>query len=1095
MPKIIHTIGSESYEHDVPTGSTPLDFVIEQNPTTKEWQLPTVCIYKGKYPLREHWSKIELEEDDILYFCECPQGGGGGGGSNPFKMIVNIFVVALSLVAASLTAGMSIFLSGGLLAGMGTVAGAVVGAAVLMGGQMLTGAMFGSPKVATPRMPSFQAEAISPTYSWNPTGNTARLFQQIPECFGRMKITPDYIARQWSQYSSNDMYVYVTYGLGRGTVTVEKLYLGETLFWENGSITNPSYSDARVQIVPPGGRVTLYPDNVETSYEVAGQELFAPNTPEGGGSGGTLWIGPFPLNSPGTVCSEALFDFVLPQGLGWISDDGKLQEHLIKWTVEIRRINDEGAPISGWQTAVDGSMQKAIRTPQRITHRVSFVPARWEARARRTSDTSLDLAGRILEVLQWAGMRAILPGSLTYNQTAIALMVKATNEISQSAASNFSAIITRNLPGWNRSSKTWSSPRPTRSFADAMAYVLKSPYGGRLTDKEIDLDKLYAIDERLRAKNWTFDTWLDGTMNMFELVQEWCGTVLVIPRLGGEVVSFVEEAANRPVRAEFSPYNICRGSMSEFYETATDDAPDDVLISYMDEAVGFVGRDVRAIIPGSRSTNPVSKTVTTIIKRDHAHKYGVYLAACNRFRRIGRTFEVEGLGRILVNGDIINVNHPQFDDLLAISVEWWDEEALTIGLAAPLVLEGGDKTYYVKLTSPQGQSWGPVKLAKVESRQITFDAADYALVLFNGSKSPFIWITSGTYSIPTVCIIQEGKPDKCRLILKEITPVGQFRYRLTGYMDDSRVYTQNIPTPPWEFRQNLPDPGQIGNVTGLKGTLLNVDGKWMLTLGWLPVAGALGYEVELAFGSGDWQRQGRVLGNLLETEVIEGRVRARVAAVRDSQTAWASWEGNTTATIPSSPIPVLQTPYTAAVLRIGWTAVPNATSYTLLIKSGSTGTTLKTVNTSALLYEYSVATAITDGGPFRSLQASLTAKNNIGTSSPTNLSVSDPAPIMLTGVVVTATETTITITADPGKDEVTGYIAVRLIGPDFTSQADVVEHIISELPTATFEVGGEGVYYVSIAAKDNYFDVTQQTTSLQFSRVYMVTIQEPTPEV
>lgn len=129
----------------------------------------------------------------------------------------------------------------------------------------------------------------------------------------------------------------------------------------------------------------------------------------------------------------------------------------------------------------------------------------------------------------------------------------------------------------------------------------------------------------------------------FELSQAY----LVIPRLHGSVVSFALDQPKRPVRCEFTPYNIVRGSFKPTWNTYSDQSPDDVRVSYLDEDAGFATRDVPATLPDSESRKPAQKTYLGIVNRDHAYQIGMAYAARNRYRRLSYEFETEGMGRIL----------------------------------------------------------------------------------------------------------------------------------------------------------------------------------------------------------------------------------------------------------------------------------------------------------------------------------------------------------------------------------------------------------------------------------------------------------------
>ena len=85
--------------------------------------------------------------------------------------------------------------------------------------------------------------------------------------------------------------------------------------------------------------------------------------------------------------------------------------------------------------------------------------------------------------------------------------------------------------------------------------------------------------------------------------------MLVIPRLTGTILSFMEDGPDRPVRYKLTPRHIVRDSFKVTFGTWSDDTPDDVVLAYKDAAAGFQTRDVRAKLPESESREPYNLTM------------------------------------------------------------------------------------------------------------------------------------------------------------------------------------------------------------------------------------------------------------------------------------------------------------------------------------------------------------------------------------------------------------------------------------------------------------------------------------------------------
>ncbi|MDL2315660.1 phage tail protein [Desulfovibrio sp. OttesenSCG-928-A18] len=987
------------------------------------------------YVLHEDWEKTSLQNGDLLVIAQIPMNGGGG--SNPLQAVFAIAMMAAMIAVPQVGP----FAVGSALAGWGGAAAAGIG----LVGSLVSGMLFGTPSGQTG---AFQAEQASPTYSINGTGNQARLGQVVPKGFGRMRIVPDIVAKQWTLYIGNEMYWHGVYGCGRGPYEQHSYTFGDVVFWEDGKLIESAltseageqytntinvqivavadggdwygpyqatendaltmnitvnfpdglctfyyYEDTNqetgedisgwraqnatasieaeyrevgatewlplasatvtkatlspftqllsgkapgfgrwevrvrntsvipdestytvgwqiystpnhktvvlgnissigasisVQVTEPGGTVTLFPDNVEPSSNVASQELLAPN------QAGHDWIGPFPINSPGTRISEAKYNFVFEGGLGRYNSSGKLRNHSVGIEIQHRAIDDYGNPIGEWETVLTKTYSEGTLTALRYTETIATEPGRYEGRVRRTSNKRTDNRG--IETIKWEALVGIIPGSLTYDQTVVAIKIKATNVLSQAASNNFSVVQTAKLPLYDRQTKTWSEPVATRSWAAAISDVCKDVHGGGLTDKEIDLDTLWRIDEILQENGWYFDAWVDGAYKVWALLVEMCVGYRVAPRLVGTTLSFVYDQANRPVRHIFTPYDIVRGSFVPTYNTHDEDNPDHVVVEYLDEEVGYLQRDVPCQLSDGESEKAATIQYLGICNRDHAFKTGLFYAACNRWRRLGCEFETEGVGRLLNIGDVISLTHPTLESMVSGTFTWWDSKSLILQLdrdVASRIPEEAENLY-MALNRPDGTPWGPVKLLWVDCDRARFDPEDYAVLMNQGLESPFEWLSVGNDQIPTVWTIQEGEEIPERYIITSLAPVSTYRYRVTCINDSDKINAYDaLPTPPWEYRGELPNYDALPVPGNLRvGLTDDTTQGGLLSATWEEVPGATAYEIATSADGVNWTRYGRVNGNTVQIPVAYDAVWFRVATVRVSQqSSWVVWQG------------------------------------------------------------------------------------------------------------------------------------------------------------------------------------------------------------
>lgn len=1080
MPRIVFTAGTRTVrEMDVAEGVTPYEVMVSAHPETQNFPVPTVSVYEGKPLLRERWKDVCLRAGDVLIFAELAMGGGGGGGgSNPISLILGIVVMAVAVWAAPFIAGALGFAGNTFV---GAIASGVLGSVGMLGVNALVGALSPPPSVPQAQGIASRNETVSPTYSIQDRTNKARLYQPEPEGFGAGEIIPDRVAQSWSQYIGNEHYFHAVYGTGRGEYAVKELRFGDTVFWRDGSIVDTSYSNVELQFVPEGGTVTLFPDNVEQSTEVANQELKAPN------AGGTR-IGPYSVNPPGTKTNRILLSTSLPRGLWKMDPWGNYASHSLSYKFMYRQIDDFGNGIGSWATLLETGHTLNTRQSQRFTHECNVADARYEAYGVCTSESLND--GKSGEELRWEGMVAMLPGTLTYGQSCIAMRIKADNVLSQQASQQFSVLQTRKLPLWQNGA--WTAPQETQSFAAAVSWACKSRLGGELTDRQIDLEALWGLDPIFKQRGWTFNYWLDGGALMWPMIIEWCSAVQVIPRLVGTMISFVLEGPDRPVRCDITPYHIVRGTFSPSWATHTDDTPDDVIIEYIDPDAGYAQRDVRAKLPDSESRQPSRRRIPYVGSRKQAHDIGVYVAACNRWRRISCSFEVEGMGRLLCVGDVVTVKHPRLRNAHCAAVFGYDAGELRIDaeadIAPPEMSAPDAEGLYLGFSMPNGYPWGPCRVARIEGGSMWLDPADYATVLEQSHRELFSRLrVVQDGGVPTVWTLYTSRQFSRRMLVQSVKASSLYRFAVKCVNDDARVYGYEIPVPPWDHRGQLPAPPEITAPQSLRVSIGGTEAAPLLMASWLTVPGAQYYVVEYSTDGANWTAAGRPLVNAVDIAATPGAAHVRVATLGGmAQSPWAAWTGNTTLTPPAPPVARLAQPYRAARLALAWDAVAGEPTYIIRVYDSAL-TLITTGSTTDTGWIYTAVAQVDDDGPRRVLKAHVFAANEAGESAYAEVAVNDAAPALPQNVsaVVDMAAKTATMNADAPSGEaaadVTGWVALRLRGPNVSSMADILEsRVVTALPVVFQAVDATQPSYYALAAKDAFFDISGEALELNY---------------
>ena len=1071
-------------------GASIHDMVMAFNPETKDWEMPTICILNNAPVLRKDWGRTRPGDVDRVVFAVLPLGGSSGGGSNPLQILASIVVAVIAVytggAAGGLAAGAWGATAGGLVKGLVT-------AGIMMAGSMLIGSLF---SVSTPKAAA--KEADSPTYSGSEANNLARMYQPVPEGFGRMKIIPDRATNAWAVYSGNQQYLHQVFAIGRGRYEIESLMFGDGVFWSKNGGINPAYS-VEVQFCEPGQKVTLFPDNVELSSEVSGQQLFSAANPATSHT-----LGPFSANPPGTNTNRIINSIIFPAGVGTYSASeahaGDLRAISISVAFDFRPVDDYDNPLGNWSSLARRSWYIGTTSPLRVSFDTSVGEGRYQVRAYPYGyQAAEDYYKRAFGIMQWESLQSILPGNLSYGQSVIALKTRSTNILSQAAASRFSVIYTRKLPLWNIRTQTWSEPVPTRSFAAAVSQVARADYGGGLSDGRLDLDALWRIDENLAAKGWTFDGFFDGFNTIWALIVEMCSPYGVIPRVAGGRLTFAQDQADRPVRHIFTPENIVRGSFSVVYHTFTDDTPDDVNIEYLEEDAGFQRREVRAALPDSESRSPATRSFVGAVNRAQAFYQGVRLAAANRHRRIEFKWQSEAVGRLISIGDVAVINHPYLAAVQSGLIKAWDEDKLLFDLGQEVkVPEGQD--IWLALNGRDGWPWGPCRIEYVDGSIVRLDPADYALVNAqqvsggHGRPDPFQWVSNGQDGFATIWKIESGPEHENRVIISSVQMLDRFHFDITAINDAPEAYGyQDLPVPAWGFRDYIPSGAELTAPENLTAQVSGTEEEPILILAWLPVLGASSYIVEYSNDNVLWRSMADAYTTETRLIVSAGYAYVRIAGTnRELQGPWGVWEGDVNALFSPTTEIRLAEPYHGGDLSLVWTPSENAVGYNIAIRP-TVDWTARTISVGLSdQFSYTPAMGLADGGPWRELTVRLETIYPAEVTRVYDLEIKDraPAPPTEANYIVTADSIIVNEVAFADDDEGrTGLLIVRGNSSDFEMEGALEFKVVETLPFYWEGLEPGATYHFRIAARDAFFDFASDYVGLRYSDVLTVTTE------
>lgn len=698
---------------------------------------PTICLVNGVAVLRKDWNNM-LEPDSVVSFVSLPLGGGGGS-SNPLQVVMMVAVVVAS-----------VYTGGAVGAAYGAVWGDVAAAGVSIGGGILINTLVPTPKPALNGMTS-SAYTQSPTYSLQAQGNSARLGNPIPVIYGKHLIYPDFAAQPYYKYKNDEQYVYQLHCIGQGEYDIEQIRIEDTPIG--------SFEEITYQIIKPGEKNTLFDEDVVTSNEVAGQELLKGTT-----------CGPFVLNPTESVINKIEIDVAFQRGCYYANDNGSMGNKTIQWQVEARLIDDEDKALGGWFTLGSESLTSNNHNAMYRTYSYTVAQGRYEVRATRLDDK--DETARAGHEIRWGAAKGYIVSEKNYgNVTLLAVVMRATDNLSQRSSRMVNCIVTRKLRTWSPNGG-WSSPQPTRSIAWALADILKADYGARLTDNAIDLSALYQLNQIWSKRGDTFNAVFDSKLTVYEALSRTAKVGRAIAFIQGGIVRFVRDEPKIVPVALFGPRNIVKNSLSIQYIMPSEDTADSVCVEYFSERT-WKTSEVTGTFEGSSSDKTATVELFGCTNKEQAHREAVYMAQANRYRRRIVTFTTELEGLVPSYGDLIAITHDmakwgQGGEILA-------QDGLKLTLSEPVSFTEGQANY-LALRKIDGSLSGPYVVTPTDY--------DTEVLL---TDNPDIEILTGTDKERTHFAF--GTADKWR-VLARVTGIlpRSTKVEITAVIEDSRVH-------------------------------------------------------------------------------------------------------------------------------------------------------------------------------------------------------------------------------------------------------------------------------------------------------------------
>ena len=894
---------------------------------------PIICVKNGTPILRKDWDKPVGISQDTIQFIIVPRG----------EVFKNIFKI-LALIALTVVAP---YISGTLL-GLTGIAATLANAAIVIGGTFLINALLGP---SVPPLQSQSSQQASPTYSLEAQGNRARLLNPIPRLYGTHKLFPDFASQPYQGFENNEQYLYQLFCLGVGEYQVDKINIADTELWDRTSGLSPTFQDVELEIIPPGGTITLFPSNVNTSVEVSGQELknyrftdsvtfagnratFGDDHPEieflspgdliiisgAGANNGTFvitdkdssgdftWLEFGTTFTSGTLSSKtfALDDWVGP----FVTNPNNQATDKLQIDVVLARglyyANDSGGlstatvtftcqirPIDNLGNPLGGYTTAFTQTLIKQTTTAQRITktinvTRGRYEIRMRRTTEKESDSRYGNDIAWQSLRAFIPDDNIYpDVTLLAMKIRASNQLSSQSSTQINTIQRGKIPVWNGTS--WSAPQNTSNPAWIAADMLRNTaYGAGLSDDRIDLSKLLELSAVYDGRGDSFNGVFDTAKTFWESLASVLSVVRSQPILVAGMITFMRDQPRALAKTVITPQSILKNTFESTHIIKGEDSADDVIVEFMDSTT-WEQSEVQCTLPGSTSSKPARIEMFGVTNRSQAWREGMYYAAANSYRRVLASVTTEADGRLLLKGDPVIISH----DLLQWSQSGFinDYIAAETTLICDRTVSFSSGTNYISLRRKDGREFGPITaLTNGYSNEIKLEAGSLAALETAEGMTIDQVLSIDDEAKRTTFVLYDSTKYKKKFLVVGTSNKGMERTDVSLVIDDDRVYTADTGTPPPGV--DYLGPGVTPNGPTVTGVIVNQNplsgaDPVLLDVSWNAASGATEYILQISHDAVNWEQLYN--GSAADTQITvnAGDLYLRVAAVGTVLGPWS----------------------------------------------------------------------------------------------------------------------------------------------------------------------------------------------------------------
>ena len=688
---------------------------------------PIVVILNDRLLTVKEWDTVCPDNGDLIN-VKAEVTGGGGDGNKVLNTVLMIAVVAVAIMLAAPTGGLS------LVGTFGATGAQLAAAGFMIAGSLLVNTLV---PVIPANSASLQANDVSgqaeatQVYSLSGGSNQMRPYQSMPIVMGTHRFFPDLGSKPYTEYKDNDQYLYQIFHFGLSDLTLSDFRIGTT------EITN--YSEYTWYDQDSQGKISAFPGNVDSA---SGASL----TYDAG------WI-------QRTTSSNAYRIGIDITGVFYYANDrGGLDYTSVDVEIQYKLTSD-----SVWIDYDTQTIGNNSQTPIRKTIYINVSNGTYDVRVRRTTAESTD--SRLQNKTSFDTLRTYQLDTATYyGQKRRGLVIRASEQLN-GAIQQLSCLAIANANYWNGSAwVSGSTSNPAHWFMDFAKGRYDTngrlTYGIGLSDSQIDLDALHAWAIFCATENLTFNAVFDGSQSAADILTTISRCGFSSPSWASGKLGVVWDGRNQTAVAQFGMGNIIKGSFSVAY--ATESLADEIVVRYMNPDKDWQQDEVRVNIPGvEESTNPTTVDLMGCTSQAMAGKFANYIAAQQYYRKRRISWDTDFEGFVCQRGDVVMLSHDltqwaysgrviEFEDVPSNEV-WeqvdylWDAADFEWQGSTKVILDRvvprSGSTEYFMLRQPNGTMNTYPVLPGVDSNEITLAVApdidtDYMAIDHIWSFSP-----------------------------------------------------------------------------------------------------------------------------------------------------------------------------------------------------------------------------------------------------------------------------------------------------------------------------------------------------------------------